>query len=869
MRWLVISDLHFTFKNYNTLVLRDRLLKYLKKECSKNGPLSFILITGDCMYQYTRCMEDVEFITSLGETCSVSNQNIFICPGNHDLCRSIDVRNSNIDEIRKNNGIDKFDYTNYDMAYDRFDNFYYEIKGEHYKHYAVYKHENEAVCIINIDSCMLSKDNYDLGSLRVCLPELYELKGSIPKDNSLKIAIMHHGTEWLQPEDRKQFFHWLADTHIDLLYCGHNHVAGVNTLDETLYDEDEEKRRPVKQFTCGACLFDYGVLPSFYICELKESDTSRLVETTLHTFQNKTKWNIDFNALRTFPNGGNEYVLNSRIQIMNDDFYLEKYKNREGIKQFADKIYENIYDAHEDIASDIKNSNFLNFFGLRGGTFEKETSKVADAMYDTKDIEIKLLLSYPYCNEIEERLKRVPDFQASDKREKQWQDIFLKAKIIKEELIAKENAVIRFHKMPLIFRLIITHDHLYMSFYENRNSSKSRLYRFDSGTSFYEGFKRYFDYAWKNAIPDYPEEIPPIYSFLKKNFSVVPSLVINITDECNMGCSYCPTGGENLKKCDKLCDISTINVLLEAFKDECIKINHQEKIVLRITGGEPLMEREKLSKVLEKAKGLGFQKIVLCTNGIFLKRVLEEQYTIWESIKDILLLKISLDTLNQNHFRKLTKTNASILGEIIKNINYANDRGFKIELNTVSTSINVGDIIDIYEFARKIGIIGVKVLTVNDFGDRIIPDNTSEELIKLAESMKNKGYVEKEVYLNDNKGIQMKKYFDENGCSLTIVDHNNTADSLTPTRTYSSMCKDCNYYPKSQAIKRGEIKRPCATGIMSLTMRADGALSFCRLREDVEINIYGKSDEDIRNIVHSKMKAYRSCYHFTNNETVR
>lgn len=74
MRWLVISDLHFTFKNYNTLVLRDRLLKYLKKECSKNGSLSFILITGDCMYQYTRCMEDVEFITSLGETCSVSNQ---------------------------------------------------------------------------------------------------------------------------------------------------------------------------------------------------------------------------------------------------------------------------------------------------------------------------------------------------------------------------------------------------------------------------------------------------------------------------------------------------------------------------------------------------------------------------------------------------------------------------------------------------------------------------------------------------------------------------------------------------------------------------------------------------------------------------
>lgn len=868
MRWLVISDLHFNFKNYNTLVLRERLLKYLQKECDKEGALSFILITGDCMFQYTRCDEDVKFITDIGKVCGVDAKNMFICPGNHDLCRSIDVRNTAIDQIRKNNEIEKFSYADNDMAYDRFDNFYYEVKNEHYKHYAVYKPENEDVCVINVDSCIFSKDKFDVGNLRVCTSELYELKGNIPKDNSLKIVIMHHGVEWLQPEDRMQFFHWLADTHIDLLYCGHNHVAGVNTLDETMYDEDEEKRKPVKQFTCGACLFDYGILPSFYICELKETETLRLVETTLHTYQNKMKWNIDFNALRTFSNSINEYVLNSRMRVMDDEFYMEKYKNEEGVKQFADKIYENIYDAHEDIAIDIRNSGFLKFFGLRGGTFEKETSKVADAMHDTKNLEIKLLLSYPYCNEIEERLKRVPDFQAADKREKQWQDIYLKARILKDELIMKENATIKFHKLPLIYRLIITQNHLYMSFYENKNSSKSRLYRFDNGTSFYKGFKRYFSYAWKNALSDYPEEIPPMYSFLKRDFSVVPSLVINITDSCNMGCSYCPDGGENLKICDKYCDISSIYVLLEAFKDECIQINHQERLVLRITGGEPMLEKEKLCKILEHARELKFQKIVLCTNGILLKEVFEEQFSIWESIKDILLLKISLDTLNQDHFRKITKTNAKILEKIIENIHYANKRGFKIELNTVSTSINVNDIIEIYEFARAIGIIGVKVLTVNDFGDRIIPDDTSEELFKLSKEMKDRGYSEKEAYLNDNKGIQMKKYFDEKGCTLTIVDHNNTANSLTPTRTYSRMCKDCSYYPKSQAIKRGEIKRPCATGIMSLTMRADGAISFCRLREDVEVNISEKSIDEIRNIVHSKMKAYRSCYHFTNDKKV-
>ena len=134
----------------------------------------------------------------------------------------------------------------------------------------------------------------------------------------------------------------------------------------------------------------------------------------------------------------------------------------------------------------------------------------------------------------------------------------------------------------------------------------------------------------------------------------------------------------------------------------------KDNAILRITGGEPLYDEETRSKtvaILDAAKD--YKKIVLCTNGIFLKEAYEANSEEWEAVRSKLLLKISLDTLNPEYFRKISqrKDAKELLASVIENINFAHGKGFNIELNVVATKENVheaNDILKIFDFAKNI-----------------------------------------------------------------------------------------------------------------------------------------------------------------------
>ena len=59
MKWLHISDLHFMFKGYDSAQLKTKLLDKIE-ELKLN--LDFILITGDCLYQYKEDDKDIKEI---------------------------------------------------------------------------------------------------------------------------------------------------------------------------------------------------------------------------------------------------------------------------------------------------------------------------------------------------------------------------------------------------------------------------------------------------------------------------------------------------------------------------------------------------------------------------------------------------------------------------------------------------------------------------------------------------------------------------------------------------------------------------------------------------------------------------------------
>lgn len=381
----------------------------------------------------------------------------------------------------------------------------------------------------------------------------------------------------------------------------------------------------------------------------------------------------------------------------------------------------------------------------------------------------------------------------------------------------------------------------------------------------------HFESTWTSVSIKISKEIPPKYRIFDKDnkFFVTPSLVINVTDKCNMKCKYCPEGGENLKNELSTCDIISVKRLIYVFRNS---IKKNEDAILRITGGEPFFDKEvseRTIEILNEARINNYNKIVLCTNGYnFNKIYSNKKYkNILESIKDILILKISFDSLKDDTFYEITNTHS--MSRIKNNIILASQLKFNIELNIVLTKYNVHEIMNLYEFATKNNLIGIKVLTVNDFGGRVdlskvVDESTNIALTNLVNKLQNnkKFTCHTNVFLNDNKGIAMKKFEDQNGCMITIVDHNNSDSSITPSRVFCEDCQSCKYFPLLTPDNEYNIKS-CATGIMSLTMRQDGMLSFCRLKESKN-NINKKSKKDIENIVKAELEHFKFCFVYRN-----
>lgn len=837
MKWIILSDLHMNFKNCTTRTARQKLINTVKEE-NRKGKISFILITGDCLHQYKGDTEEIKnFIIEIAKACKLKKDKVILCPGNHDIDRQNTERNEAIRRYRENGTLPDLEVCL--EGYGKFKELYSLFYGSTYKPFQT-KNIGDFK-IITLDSCLLSMDDRDYGHLTVNFPQLADLRDELEKDKKINLVIMHHGVEWLQPEEGRRFQHWLADNNIRMVFCGHNHAPGMNILSEAI-DPSGIPRDGVPQFTCGCALADSYSKPVFLVSEYKKEGS---MEMKLYEYRDNSRWEVTSGILRSFPSG----------------IYQESNITNGLIKNSYDipKIYECIFDIGDDVKKEIEDSPRLDFFGLRGGTFLKGNSKIADALYEKADqITCRLLVSDPYSVHIEKRLRSVPEFSAQIQLEKQWKINYEDIKRLRDDFPKIQSWQLRFHELPLLFRFIMTDTSVYFGYYTREPSSKSRMYRYNNRSSIYRSLKDYFDSAWENANTSFSPVVPDRCSFVLDTFQMKPSLVINLGSRCNMNCRYCPEGGENLKECPELCDITQIKYLLTAYADYYRTKQWTEKKVVRITGGEPLLCRNTLLDTLQHIRQENYEKIVLCTNGLLLKDCYEADPEIWESVKNTLLLKISLDSLKPEIFKELTGTDQ--LKAVLKNIAFVKSKGFKIELNLVATKDNVQEIEEVYDYAYQMKLVGLKVLTINDFGGRITPDDVETELNALMERMRRKNYVETGLYVHNNKGIHMKRFIHD-GCTLTIVDHMNMEKSVTPRRTYSEACQSCQYYPDSLEVKSGQNK-PCATGIMSLTMRADGLLSFCRMKDDGEPCLKGKTLQEVREIVELQLRKFERCYHY-------
>ncbi len=177
-------------------------------------------------------------------------------------------------------------------------------------------------------------------------------------------------------------------------------------------------------------------------------------------------------------------------------------------------------------------------------------------------------------------------------------------------------------------------------------------------------------------------------------FGIPDYLRISVTDRCNLRCVYClPQNGIICKPREEILTFEEILRLAKIFATLGIK-------KIRLTGGEPLVRREIINLAESITKINGLESVSLTTNGTllcFFARALKQA-----GIKSI---NISLDTLNRDKFRRITRNDSFY--KVLAGIDKAKEIGFSpLKLNmVVLRGINDEEIIDFVNFSCSRGLI--------------------------------------------------------------------------------------------------------------------------------------------------------------------
>ena len=152
----------------------------------------------------------------------------------------------------------------------------------------------------------------------------------------------------------------------------------------------------------------------------------------------------------------------------------------------------------------------------------------------------------------------------------------------------------------------------------------------------------------------------------------VSYLRVSVTDRCNYRCNYCMAEDMQFLPRRELLTLEELQRISGLFVDLGVR-------KLRITGGEPLVRQNILSLFshLGERLGNGLDELSLTTNGALLARYAAQ-------LRDcgVRRVNVSLDTLDENRFRALTRLGN--FHEVLDGIEAAAEAGLKVKINTVA-----------------------------------------------------------------------------------------------------------------------------------------------------------------------------------------
>ncbi len=151
----------------------------------------------------------------------------------------------------------------------------------------------------------------------------------------------------------------------------------------------------------------------------------------------------------------------------------------------------------------------------------------------------------------------------------------------------------------------------------------------------------------------------------------IHSVRISLTDRCNLRCQYCmPEGGIPCVERKKILTYEEILRLVKIFRKCGI-------IKFRLTGGEPTLRHNIVGLVQMLTDEIQDIDLAMTTNGIYLDKLAKPLKK-----AGMKRLNISLDTLDRDKFRKITRNDD--LDKVLRGISVAKDLGFEIKINAVA-----------------------------------------------------------------------------------------------------------------------------------------------------------------------------------------
>ena len=185
-------------------------------------------------------------------------------------------------------------------------------------------------------------------------------------------------------------------------------------------------------------------------------------------------------------------------------------------------------------------------------------------------------------------------------------------------------------------------------------------------------------------------------------------LRISVTDMCNMRCRYCmPVEDFCERQLDEMLTQEELAMAVRAGAELGIK-------KVRLTGGEPLVNKDIISICEATAATDGIEEVVLTTNGVLLPRYAHDLKKAGVS-----RLNISLDTLQSDKFKYITRIGS--LADTLAGIDAALDEGFeKIKINAVLIGgFNTDEIADLAELTVRwpVDVRFIELMPMYDSGD--------------------------------------------------------------------------------------------------------------------------------------------------------